>query len=164
MVADGAAPDVYFHVGILVNDLESAIERFSKVLGLTFNEPMTANFARLEDPGPHEGFVRCTYSREGPPYVELLESNGDGLFSSSHGEGVHHLGFWDADTEGRCLALAAHGVDTEGRVIGPDGKVFSLFNNPDALHGTRFEFLDDASRQVTEGWIATGTFETPPAL
>jgi catechol 2,3-dioxygenase-like lactoylglutathione lyase family enzyme len=149
---------VYFHVGILVGDLDAAIGKFSRVLGLTFNTPMTANFARLEDPDPRQGFVRCTYSREGPPYIELLEANGDGLFSLSHGEGVHHLGLWEPDTDGRCAALRSLGVGQEARVVSPEGGTFALFTRPEDLFGTRFELLHESSRAVTEEWIATGQF------
>jgi catechol 2,3-dioxygenase-like lactoylglutathione lyase family enzyme len=158
------ADNVHFHVGILVADLDVAMERFASVFGLTFNDPMTATFGRLEDPDPHEAFVRCTYSRQGPPYFELLEANGEGLFSLAHGEGVHHVGFWEPALEGRCQALRALGVNPEGRVVNPDGSTFAYFNRPADLHGTRFEFLDEASRSVTEAWIATGRFDELPAL
>jgi catechol 2,3-dioxygenase-like lactoylglutathione lyase family enzyme len=154
-------PQVFFHLGVLVRDLDQAIGRFGRVLGLTFNEPIVANFARLEDPDPHVSFVRCTYSREGPPYVELLEANGDGLFSIRHGEGFHHIGFWESDPDGRCSALADLDIRPEGRVVNPDGGTFAFFNHPADLYGIRLEVLADASRQLTEDWIRTGVFSGP---
>lgn len=151
----------YFHVGILVENLEAAIDRFSKVLGLTFNDPLMAEFECLEDPDPHEGFVRCTYSRQGPPFIELLEANGAGLFSLAQGQGVHHMGFWDPDVDVQCGFLSGHGVEREARVANPDGTTFSLFTRPEDLFGLRLEVLHDASREGTERWIATGSFEDP---
>jgi catechol 2,3-dioxygenase-like lactoylglutathione lyase family enzyme len=148
----------YFHVGILVEDLEAAVDRFSKVLGLTFNDPLMATFDCLEDPDPHEGFVRCTYSRQGPPFIELLEANGDGLFSLAGGEGVHHVGYWDADVDARCALLSGQGVEREARVANPDGTTFSAFTRREDLFGLRLEVLHDASREATERWIATGVF------
>jgi catechol 2,3-dioxygenase-like lactoylglutathione lyase family enzyme len=156
--------NLYFHVGILVEDLEVAMTRFSAVLGFTFNDPITAEFGCLADPEPHEAFVRCTYSREGPPYIELLEANGDGLFSMAHGEGVHHLGFWEPDLEARCATLASLEVGPQGRVVSPEGATFAYFNRPADLHGTRFEFLADSSRADTEHWIRTGEFVGPTDL
>jgi hypothetical protein len=158
------AASVYFHVAVLVEGLETAMADFGAALGLTFHDPITAEFGRLEDPDPHESFVRCTYSREGPPYIELLEANGDGIFSLKHGEGVHHVGLWHPDVTGACEALSNRGVGTEARVISPDGELFVFFNDPSKLHGTRFEFLDDVAQESTEHWIKTGEFLTAPNL
>jgi catechol 2,3-dioxygenase-like lactoylglutathione lyase family enzyme len=159
------AADVFFHVGILVEDLDAAAARFAKVLGLTFNDPITATFARLEDPEPRESFVRCTYSREGPPHIELVEANGDdGLWSLKHGEGFHHLGFWESDTPGRCGLLTAASVDVGARVVQEDGRIMTVFNDPAALHGVRLEFLNDVSRPVMDEWARTGVFTGQPDL
>jgi catechol 2,3-dioxygenase-like lactoylglutathione lyase family enzyme len=148
----------YFHIGILVRDLEAAVKRFSEVMGLTFAEPITATFASLEDPEPHPSFVRCTYSCGESPHIELLEANGDGLFTIKQGEGIHHLGIWEADTAGRCAVLAAASVPIGARVVQPDGHIMTVFNDPAALHGIRLEFLDDSSRPLMDEWAATGVF------
>jgi catechol 2,3-dioxygenase-like lactoylglutathione lyase family enzyme len=157
---DLVSSELYFHIGVLVEDLDEAIARFSKVLGLTFNEPITATFERIEDPRPRESFLRCTYSREGPPHIELLEANGDeGLWSIKNGEGFHHLGFWEADTAGRCAFLEAESVKIGARVVQPsNGRVMTVFNDPSELFGMRVEWLNDVSREAMDVWAKTGKF------
>jgi hypothetical protein len=147
---------LFFHVAILVEDIDAAIVDFSRTLGLTFHPPIRAEFSRLEDPDAHASFCRCTYSQDGPPHVELIEANGDGLFSIKHGEGVHHLGFWSDDPEGRCSFLADAGVHTGARTVGVDGVTYSWFNQPEELHGVRLEYLNTAQREVAETWMKTG--------
>ncbi|MGH7897958.1 MAG: hypothetical protein ACREQQ_08390 [Candidatus Binatia bacterium] len=77
-----------FHVGILVANLDEAIERFSLAFGLTF-APIGEMRSELHGAFETACVVRATYSREGPPYIELIEGQGDGLFSLARGEGVH---------------------------------------------------------------------------
>jgi len=147
---------LYFHVAILVEDIEAAMAKFSQALGLSFHPPITAEFSRLEDPHPHASFCRCTYSADGPPHIELIEANGDGLFSIEQGEGVHHLGFWEDDMEGRCSLLARAGVGEGARTVGVDGLTYSWFNDPAACHGVRLEYLNTIQREVAEAWMKTG--------
>jgi hypothetical protein len=75
----------YFHVGLLVEDIEAAGEHFSAQLGLRFEPPRLTHPVTGED-------VRVAYSLTGPPYLELIEMTGDGLFSRDRGGGFHHLG------------------------------------------------------------------------
>jgi catechol 2,3-dioxygenase-like lactoylglutathione lyase family enzyme len=147
---------LYFHVAILVADIDQAIGDFSRALGLTFHPPIRAEFSRLEDPEPHPSFCRCTYSQDGPPHIELIEANGDGLFSIRGGEGVHHIGFWEADIEGKCSFLAGAGIQEGARTVGIDGLTYSWFNRPEDLHGVRLEYLNTAQREVAETWMKTG--------
>jgi catechol 2,3-dioxygenase-like lactoylglutathione lyase family enzyme len=147
---------LFFHVAILVKDIDAAIQDFSRSLGLTFHPPIRAEFSQLVDPEPHASFCRCTYSQDGPPHIELIEANGDGLFSLSQGEGVHHLGFWEDDMEGRCSMLAALAVNEGARTVGVDGVTYSWFNRPEDCHGVRLEYLNTAQREVAETWMKTG--------
>jgi len=159
---DGVKPEVYFHIGVLVENLDAAMERFSRVLDMSFNDPITATFDRLEDPDPGESFVRCTYSREGPPHIELLEANGNGLWSLENGEGFHHLGFWEPDTVGRCSLLEAESLKIGAKVVQSNGRIMTVFNDPADLFGIRLEFLHDSSRSLMEQWAATGKFPKHP--
>ena len=83
----------YFHVGILVADLDAAIRRFSQVLGLRFG-PVSDTQTPVDSGTITVEHIRPTYSVDGPPYTELIEGSGDGLFSLQNGEGLHHLGIW----------------------------------------------------------------------
>jgi catechol 2,3-dioxygenase-like lactoylglutathione lyase family enzyme len=149
----GNAP--FFHVGILVADLEAAVERFSKVFGLEFADigdmPVSLH-------GAEEGDVtlRATYSRQGPPHIELVEAHGDGIFSAKHGDGVHHIGVWSPEFSaydpGRCLPVSV-------RVNMMPGDPSMWLSDPADLHGTRIEYVDERGRAQLEAWIKG----TPPA-
>ena len=121
----------YFHVGILVHDVEQAAHDFSKRLGLEFEPTRVAPVASGE-------VMRFRYSLQGPPFIELVQICGDGIWGPQAGEGLHHLAFGDPDVPGRCLAFDTQ-ADTV--VAGEDGIAKVIFTRPDALHGVRVEYL-----------------------
>ncbi|MEO8692759.1 MAG: VOC family protein [Acidimicrobiales bacterium] len=141
-----------YHVGILVRDIAAARRRFGAALGITFGEvePRVLNFTNGESDS-----VRLCYSVEGPPYLELIEAKGAGVFGLQHPEGVHHIGAWVTDGPSQCAALQAYGVGVDRQLQSVDGPYghsenFMWFNNPADLHGVRFEFVDDSVRAALE--------------
>jgi len=144
-----------FHVGILVPDLEAAVPRFAEVLGMTFLPSAVAHVDYLEEHGDtHPIDLRITWSMQGPPYVELLEMTGDGLYGSHHGEGLHHIGFWEPDCEGLRSRFAALGLVTEGTQYTPERGIIATYVSPDGFHGTRLEYVDEGRRPGMESWLA----------
>ena len=63
-----------YHVGILVANIEEAADRFSAVLGVTFNPPTTMHGERMDDDGINPIELTVTYSQEGPLHYELVQS------------------------------------------------------------------------------------------
>lgn len=119
----------FFHVGILVRDLDEAIPRFERVLGIGFLKPKSFVLDSFVDPvhfgdeEPHAWEGRAVYSRVGPPYYELLEAKGRGAFSlDDREEGVHHLGMLVGDSHARSVAMADDGVEIRARGLGADGR------------------------------------------
>lgn len=147
-----------FHVGIVVDDLDAAMAHFSSVLGITFNEPRTVFFNRLEDPDPREAELRVVFSKEGPPHYELMQG-GPGSIYAGFGEGLHHVGVWQPDAQGRMEQMKAKGMRIETRVVMPDGRALTWFNDPTQVHGVRFEFVDDADRPTLEHFMRTGEYD-----
>lgn len=146
-----------FHYGILVQDIEAAVERFGDVLGFTFHEPTTVHLNRLADPAEHQIEFRATYSRQGPPFMELMEMAGDGIYAPHHGEGIHHIGLWDPSIKvNRARLTGHHHLRPEATVLTPDGSVFAWFSDPASSHGVRLEFIDAEAREPLEHWINTG--------
>ena len=144
-----------FHVGVLVPDLEEGVERFSEVLGLTFKTPATAHVDRFEQRSRVEELdLRITWSIEGPPYLELLESqDSDGLYGRGQ-EGLHHIGLWEPDPETLIERLAGLGLKTEAAQYMPDGRILAAYTAPRDLHGTRLEFIEAGRRPGMEAWLA----------
>ena len=148
-----------YHVGILVRDIAEARRRFSAALGVTFGpvEPRVLTFTS----GEADEVVLC-YSVEGPPYIELIEATGAGLFGVQHPEGVHHIGAWVTDGARHCAALQAKGVAADRQLRSVDGPYghsenFVWFNAPADLHGVRFEFVDDTVRAALENRFRSST-------
>jgi catechol 2,3-dioxygenase-like lactoylglutathione lyase family enzyme len=144
----------FFHIGILVLDLDEAIERLSDTLGLNFNPPTEVHFDRLVDRVEMPFTLRATYSREGSPHLELIEAVGDGIYSPAHGEGLHHLGMWVPDPHQAREELAVkNAVTAEAAILNPDGTTRTWYSLPASMHGVRVEYVDVKRREVIERWI-----------
>jgi catechol 2,3-dioxygenase-like lactoylglutathione lyase family enzyme len=149
-----------YHFGVLVYDLEAAVERFTDLFGLTFNDPTVFHLSRAAElNGEHPIDIRATYSRQGPPYMELVEAKGNGVWRAELGEGLHHVGMWDPSIEKNAIDYQEKGLLAEARILGPTGDAFTWYSNPDNAHGIRFEFVDEAQREDLEKWIQTGKMQ-----
>lgn len=149
----------YFHVGILVADLEQAVERFRDVLGVDFAEPVYQDCEYFEQPGRMEPLrLHLTYSVQGPPYYELIEAQGDGLYGLHHGAGLHHVGIWEPNCEDRINELLTKGMVKEAVLYRQDRTIIVAFTHPERLHGVRIEIADEGLREGHEAWLAGGEF------
>jgi hypothetical protein len=122
----------YFHVGILVRDVEAARADFTARLGVQFEPVHSQKIATGET-------TRCCYSYPGPPYLELVEMAGTGSWSPQQPEGFHHIGISDPDMPARCSAFAGH---MEVMAPGDEGVPRVMLTHPEALHGVRVEYFD----------------------
>ena len=128
----------FFHVGILVRDVEAARADFTAKLGLEFEPVHSQRIATGET-------TRFCYSLPGPPYLELVEMTGTGSWSPDQPEGFHHLGSSDPGVPARCTAFGA-GVE----LIAPadDGSPLVALTPAEALHGVRVEYFDAARSRL----------------
>ena len=143
-----------YHVGILVADMGQAAERFSAILGVTFNPPTTLSGECLGEDGRSPLELTVTYSREGPIHYELLEANEHDLYSISLGEGLHHIGLWCPDPRQELERLAPLAVHPHVRLLGDGGETFAWYSHAREAHGVRLEFVDEQLRPGIEGLIA----------
>jgi catechol 2,3-dioxygenase-like lactoylglutathione lyase family enzyme len=127
----------FFHVGILVRDIDQAAQDFSALLGVQFEPVRAAPVVTGE-------VNRFRYSLQGPPYLELVQMTGSGIWGPAIGEGLHHIAFAEPDVPGRCAAFASpdltSGADTV--VQGEGGAARVIFTRPEMLHGIRAEYLE----------------------
>jgi len=150
----------YVHIGVLVPDIERAIERFS-ALGLTFMEPRTVHVERLvEDGAETELDLRIAFSHQGPPHWELLEMVGDGVYGAHHGEGLHHVAVLADDPIARRDELVRAGFREVGAQYRPDGSIIVSYLDPADLHRIQIELLDAAVQEAILAWIG-GEDATP---
>ena len=124
----------FFHVGILVRDVEAARADFAARLGMEFEPVHSQKIATGET-------TRFCYSLQGPPYIELVEMTGTGSWSPEQPEGFHHIGVCDPSVPARCTAF---GNRVQVIAPGDDGSPRVLLTPPEALHGVRVEYFDAA--------------------
>ncbi len=122
----------FFHVGILVKDIDQAAADFTARLGVRFEPVRSQRVATGEQ-------VRMCYSLPGPPYLELMEMTGTGGWSPDQPEGFHHIGISDSDVPGRCTAF---GGQADLVAAAEDGSPLVVITQPAALHGVRVEYFD----------------------
>lgn len=137
-------PRLVEHIGILVPNLEEAIEKWSAALGYEFSpigRYRTHMYSDRSNPELHYHDARISMSKQGPPRIELMEVTGDG----THGPaqlGVHHFGFpGSADLEDRLRALAAMGIPDDGRSYNDDNELIMWFTDRAAMDGVRLEYI-----------------------
>lgn len=144
-----------YHVAFLVADLDEAMPRFERQLGLRFRapEPLTRIPEPDGSPGPA---VLSTYSYEGPPYVQLIEAQPGGIYGIAQGEGFHHFGVW-VDDAGECQqVLVGEGVRCEHQFARGE-EVTAWYSHPDDLYGVRVEYTGEAVRPGVEAWLGGET-------
>jgi len=147
----------YYHIGILVADLDAAIPKFEKLFGATFNPPSVLR-APIEWHGRKlEMDVRVSYSKE-PPYLELIEGQTEGYFAISQGEGVHHVGLWVPEHGSPEWKERFGDLDIEALLPSPSGTTIAQ-SDPRCLCGVRLELVEERSRIQLEQWIAGGISE-----
>jgi catechol 2,3-dioxygenase-like lactoylglutathione lyase family enzyme len=145
----------FFHVGILVPDIREAMARFTDVLGLEFKEPAVAHVDDFDDTtGRRVLDLSITWATTGPPFVELLESQGDDGLYGSRMLGLHHLGLYDQAPESLIDELVGKGLRREATQWTPEGRIIAVYTSPEELLGTRLEFIDQARERGMNDWIA----------
>jgi methylmalonyl-CoA epimerase len=128
------------HVGIAVNDLETARDFYERVLGLR-----AAHEEVIEDQGVHEVLYRM-----GDAWVQLVAPLGPdtpvGRFLAKRGEGLHHVGYSVASVATALNDLRSTGVEVVDEVprTGSGGTTVA-FVHPKGAHGVLIELVEEGS-------------------
>lgn len=161
----------FHHVGVLVPDMERAIAWFRDVLGIEIGAPERTVTQHRIDPGefgdlePHEGRSHIAWSRQGPPYYEVVEAKpegGRGLHSlERHGAGLHHVGLFVPDVDAEIARLEGLGIGLLGRVTDDIGRTMACWTEPAAETGLVAEYIDEQLLPAVQAWIERGA--APPS-
>ena len=150
----------FVHVGIMVESLEAAMERFGQ-LGVSFMEPRVVHVDRLVEDGRETSLdLRVVFSLEGPPQCELLEAVGDGIYGPRHIGSIHHVAVLDPDPAARFEELTAAGYRLTAAQYRPDGSMIVGYLDPAGLDGARIELLHEPVQEAIMAWVA-GDDATP---
>lgn len=130
------APRGIHHLGVAVDDLDSALETYERLFGAKVE-----HHATIDEQG-----VRAASLRIGEGRVELLEALGQdtpvGRFLAKRGPGMHHVAYEVTDLPATLAELTRKGaelIDTE-----PRAGLFGLevaFVHPDSVHGVLSEVV-----------------------
>ncbi|MFE2856726.1 VOC family protein [Streptomyces lavendulae] len=146
-----SAPLIH-HVALLVADLDKAVARWSAATGYTFSEVAryrTDRYCDRRNPAPHHHDARISFSKEGPPYIELMEFHGSGTHGPDQGEGFHHLGFMDCPSpEDKMIELASLGIFDDGMALDDDDRILLWFTSKQDLNGMRLEFVSSDPQPI----------------
>jgi catechol 2,3-dioxygenase-like lactoylglutathione lyase family enzyme len=144
----------YYHVGILVSDLDQAVRTYGERLGLTFAGPQSVHVPRFEEAGRDGPIdVRVAFSRQGPPYWELLEKTGRGFYGTEQPDGLNHVGIYVDDIDEAIREVERSGLESEAVQYDEDGSVLVAFFQPSGLHGVRLELVPEGRRDRFESWL-----------
>ena len=134
-VSQSPVSQPFFQVGVLVENLETAQEELSQALGLVWSDTVERQNG--------EWTLRACFSKQGPPYLELIEGPPGSPWEATHGSRIDHIGYW---TDG--LKAEMRGFDDAGLVLEHDGTssgaVFTYHRGRES--GLRVEFLDASGR------------------
>ncbi|HTT14362.1 MAG TPA: methylmalonyl-CoA epimerase [Thermoplasmata archaeon] len=125
------------HVGIAVNQLDAAVERWRPLLGAPDSPPEVVASNR----------VRVAFLAGGTTHVELLEpTDADSpvaKFLASRGEGVHHLAFRVPSVDEALAQVVARGDRIVDRAARPGARGRRVgFAHPSAFGGVLVEFVE----------------------
>ena len=126
------------HIGIAVEDLDAAVERYRRSLGV---EP--AHRERVEDQGVEEVLFAV-----GSSYIQLLGALGPetpvGRFLDKHGPGVHHVAYRVDSVAEALERLRAEGVRLIDEVprSGSRGTTIA-FVHPSSMGGVLVELVQE---------------------
>ena len=124
------------HLGVAVEDLETAVDTYSRLFGAEIEHRGT-----MEDQG-----VKAASLRVGDGRVELLEPLGAdtpvGRFLAKRGPGMHHVAYEVSDLAASLTELAGSGAELIDER--PREGLFGLevaFVHPDSVHGVLSEVV-----------------------
>ncbi len=124
------------HIGIVVRDIEAALQVYQQALGLPLRE--TADLADQQ--------VRVAFLPIGDSNIELVQpttdDSGVATYLANRGEGIHHICVEVEDIEAALARLEANDVpliDHEPRQ-GVHGRV--AFVHPKGAHGVLVELVE----------------------
>jgi catechol 2,3-dioxygenase-like lactoylglutathione lyase family enzyme len=147
-----------FHTGLVVDDVERAIDDLSRALGLRFTAVQEHPMWQWRPTGEQSLVLRYAYSLAPYPLVELIESQRGTFYErdSTAATQLHHVGMWVDDLANAAdrlardgFALAAAGVDDAGNR--PARVTFH-----ESPHGLRVELCDVAMRAGFDAWVTSG--------
>ena len=145
-----------YHQGILVPNLEFAMDELGDSLGVTWCEPQQRE-QHVWTPAGGEQIIdlKFTYSAQGPQHIELLQGAAGSIWDGVARPGIHHVGVWSDDVRGQTEALVARGWTLAMSQASPE-KGYGAFTYVQPPSGLIVELVWSAIKPMFEKWFAGG--------
>jgi hypothetical protein len=148
--------DIY-HFGIVVEDIEAAMRDLGERLELTW-APLQRRRQTVctGDAQKASEQIAFTYSVQGTPHLELIESEERRFWVPGPAGQLHHLGVFADDVPAESARLAAEGSPLQ--FGGGDGPKPAGFAYHLLAGGLRLEIVEEGRRAQFAAWMAGGSF------
>lgn len=134
------SPADCYHVGLIVPDLDAAIESMTVTGSYSWTKAITATLPVTTDDGDFEMPFKFVYSIEAP-HLELIQEVPGTVWAAPKSGAAHHLGYWVDDLAAAAEGLQAVGYRIEARPTGAQLSSFAYMLSPS---GVRIEIVDRA--------------------
>jgi catechol 2,3-dioxygenase-like lactoylglutathione lyase family enzyme len=124
------------HIGIVVPDLERAMEEMTRFLGLRWTPP--------QERPDGERTLRVAFSLS-TPRIELIQGNPGGVWDTAGGPRIDHLAFWIPDFEATDARATELDIETEAAGRASWGGRWAYVRSP--ATGARIELCDSKGRE-----------------
>jgi hypothetical protein len=128
-----------FHVGIVVDDFESALIELSELFGYEWCPEFNGTVPVTLPAGTTSIDLRFAYSRT-TPRLEIVRSIPGTVWMPADGSGIHHAGYWSDDVATDSATLERRGYAREAAGTNPDGTAAWAYHRSAA--GPRIELVD----------------------
>lgn len=133
-------PADLYHTGIVVPDLDAAMQRLSTMAGYTWTKAIAGPVTIQTDAGIQTVDLRFVYSLTAP-HLELIEEVPGTPWTAASANAVHHLGYFTDHFHATATVLQAQGFVLE-MCHTSDGGAPSIFAYYLSSDGVRVEIVD----------------------
>lgn len=125
-----------YHLCFAVPDLDRATADLTRTVGVDWNP--------VQDRRLGDWDFRIVFSRQGPPFFEIIEGPPGSPWDCPDGPRFDHLGYWSEDLSSHSEALSAAGAPMDFDAC-PYGRGFA-YHRLESI-GARVELVDIAAQQ-----------------
>jgi hypothetical protein len=147
MVFDPPGIDVtgFYHLCFAVPDLNVAMKELGRGLGVQWSTPRSGQLGEWD--------YEIVFSREGPPFFELIQGPLGSPWDATAGPRCDHIGYWSRDLNHDKEELVKRGLAVDYDAC-PLGRAFA-YHRLDSV-GIRVELVDESYQTgFLESWAPT---------
>jgi hypothetical protein len=142
-----------FHVGIVVDDLDAALEELGSLFGYEWCPLFAIEISVVLPEGETMVDLHFVYSKTAPR-IEVIRAVPGTPWVPAPGSGLHHAGYWSDDIAADGVRLSERGYSEEARGVRPDGApIWAYYRSP---RGLRIEIVSRELERGLEQYWASG--------